>query len=85
LAASGVDVTFMTRPRMYNELSKTGLKLTDYLGNDLCISTNKLKLSQDPGIVSDADIIFVCVKSAATELVDQTLKEYLYICYCLGK
>ena len=77
LAATGADISFMTRPRMYSELSKTGLKLTDYLGNDLSISANKLKLSQDPSIVSDADIIFVCVKSAATEQVAQTLKEYL--------
>lgn len=75
LAASGVDVTFMTRPRMYDELSKSGLKLTDYLGNNLSIPTNELKLSQDPSIALDADIIFVCVKSAATEQVAKALQK----------
>ena len=73
LAAVGVDVSFITRPRVYEELRTSGLKLTDYTGKTIKIATNDLHLSVDPKIVTDADIIFVCVKSAATEQVAKEL------------
>lgn len=74
LAASGADVTFVTRPDTYRELSKSGLKLTDYLGNNLSIPAHELKLSLDPNEILDVDIVFVCVKSTATEQVAETLQ-----------
>lgn len=77
LAASGSDVTFITRPRIYEELSQFGLELTDYTGHNLKIAADQLQLTTDPTQVVNADIIFICVKSAATEQVAHELKQYL--------
>ena len=77
LAASGCDVTFITRSRTYGELSQFGLVLTDYLGKRIKLAPNQLKLTTDLKQVADADIIFICVKSAATEQVAHELKAYL--------
>ena len=77
LAAAGGDVTFITRPRIYAELSQYGLVLTDYLGKNIKLAPDQLKLTTDPTQVVDADVIFICVKSAATEQVAHELKEYL--------
>jgi len=77
LVAAGSDVTFISRPRIYQELSQFGLELTDYLGNNIKLAPHQLKLTTDPTQVVDADVIFICVKSAATEQVASELKEYL--------
>lgn len=77
LAASGSDVTFITRPRIYEELSQFGLELTDYLGKNIKLASNDLKLTTDPKQVADADVIFICVKLAATEQVAYEFKQYL--------
>ena len=77
LVAAGSDVTFITRPRIHAELSQWGLVLTDYLGKKIKLAPHQLKLTTDPTQVVDADIIFICVKSAATEQVAHELKEYL--------
>lgn len=77
LAATGADVTFITRPRIYSELSEFGLKLTDYSGKKITVPINQLNMSVDPIVVRDADIIFVCVKSSATEQVALELLENL--------
>jgi 2-dehydropantoate 2-reductase len=77
LAAAGADVTFITRPRTYTELSHVGLRLTDYLAHDIRVVPQLLKLSLEPTAVKDADIIFVCVKSSATEQVALELLENL--------
>ena len=77
LAAAGSDVTFITRPRIHAELSQFGLVLTDYLGKNIKLAPHQLKLTTDPAQVVDADVVFICVKSAATEQVAHELKEYL--------
>ena len=77
LAASGNDVTFITRPRIYQELSRYGLELTDYLGGNIKLAPNELKQTTDIKQIIDADVILVCVKSAATEQVAHELKQYL--------
>lgn len=77
LVAAGNDVTFITRPRIHAELSQFGLVLTDYLGKKIKLAPHQLKLTTDPAQVVDADVIFICVKSAATEQVAHELKEYL--------
>jgi hypothetical protein len=71
LVAAGNDVTFITRPRIHAELSQFGLVLTDYLGKKIKLAPHQLKLTTDPAQVVDADVIFICVKSAATEQVAQ--------------
>ena len=77
LVAAGNDVTFITRPRIHAELSQFGLVLTDYLGKKIKLAPHQLNLTTDPAQVVDADVIFICVKSAATEQVAHEIKEYL--------
>ena len=77
LAASGVDVTFIARSHRYQQLSQFGLELTDYAGHNLKIAADQLNLTTDPAQVVHADLIFICVKSAATEQVAHELKQYL--------
>lgn len=77
LVAAGNDVTFITRPCIHAELSQFGLVLTDYLGKKIKLAPHQLKLTTDPAQVVDADVVFICVKSAATEQVAHELKEYL--------
>ncbi len=74
LAAAGSDVTFITRPRIHAELSQFGLVLTDYLGKNIKLAPHQLKLTIDPAQVVDADVVFICVKSAATEQVAHELQ-----------
>lgn len=77
LAATGCDVTFLCRPNMYETLNQHGLKLSDYKGAQFNISAQQLKLTTNPEDLSDLDLIFICVKSAATEQVAHELKGLL--------
>ncbi len=45
LVATGSDVTFITRPRIHAELSQSGLVLTDYLGKNIKLAPDQLKLT----------------------------------------
>ena len=65
LAHHGHAVRFLARARVVAEVSKRGgLKLTDYSGMDLTVPT--LEFSDDPSMLSGADVILVTVKSSAT-------------------
>jgi 2-dehydropantoate 2-reductase len=64
LAATGAPVTFVGRPRMATELATHGLRLTDYLGADLRVAD--VPFSTTPAGATDADLVLVTVKSAAT-------------------
>jgi len=77
LAAIGYDVQFIVRPRIRQQLQQYGLTLSDYLGYQQTITANQLQLSDDPQVAAQADIIFVCVKSAATAHVAHDLKTVL--------
>lgn len=77
LAAIGCDVQFIVRPRIRQQLQQYGLTVSDYLGYQQTIAVSQLQLSDDPQVAAQADIIFVCVKSAATEHVAHELKTVL--------
>lgn len=77
LAATGCDVTFLCRPNMYEILKQHGLKLSDYKGAQFNIAANQLKLTTNSEDLSRLDIIFICVKSAATEQVAHELNRIL--------
>ena len=66
LALGGADVRFLGRERIAAMILKHGLHLTDHEGLDGRIAPADLKVSTDPAILSEADIIFVTVKSGAT-------------------
>ncbi|MCH7313006.1 2-dehydropantoate 2-reductase [Acinetobacter sp. ANC 3882] len=77
LAATGHDVDFIVRPKIQQQLQQYGLTVSDYKGMRQTVPANKLQLSQDLDIAANADFIFVCVKSAATEQVAYELKDTL--------
>lgn len=65
LADHGHAVRFLARARVVAGVSKIGaLKLTDYAGVDLTVPTPDF--SDDPSVLSSADVILVTVKSSAT-------------------
>lgn len=77
LAFTGYDVDFIVRPKIQQQLEQYGLTVSDYLGEKNSVPASKLQLGTDPNIAAQADIIFVCVKSAATEQVAAELKDIL--------
>ncbi|MCH7383076.1 2-dehydropantoate 2-reductase [Acinetobacter dispersus] len=77
LAVVGYDVDFIVRPKIQQQLEQYGLTVSDYLGEKNSVPASTLQLGTDPNIAAQADIIFVCVKSAATEQVAHELKDIL--------
>lgn len=54
-----------------------GIRLIDYKGIDQHLSVSLLKLTTSPQDLFSLDVIFICVKSAATEAVAHELKSIL--------
>ena len=66
IAHGGGDVRFLARERIASMILAHGLALTDYTGLDAHIPASALKVSTDPAVLAQADIIIVTVKSGAT-------------------
>ncbi|MEM9331719.1 MAG: 2-dehydropantoate 2-reductase [Pseudomonadota bacterium] len=75
LKASGHNVLFLGRRRIVEITKQYGLKLTDYTGMSLSVSPEDIKISDDPQILSDADIVLVTVKSSATKDIARLIYE----------
>ena len=66
IAAAGRPVALLARPRVIQEISDNGLRLTSFEGFDRTIASSQLTLSDDPSIFGDAGVVLVTVKSADT-------------------
>ena len=66
LAEAGCNVTLLARPRVIDDITQHGLRLTDFGGLDRVVAAQSLTMSDDAAILRDADIILVTVKSADT-------------------
>ncbi|AXQ29798.1 2-dehydropantoate 2-reductase [Solimonas sp. K1W22B-7] len=77
LAAHGNDVVFIARPRIVEELSASGLHLTDWEGADLRVAAGQLQLATSAQAAADAGLVLVTVKSAATDEVGAELAAVL--------
>lgn len=64
--AAGHRVSFLGRARILNEVRASGLCLSDYSGGEVRLGAGTLELHEDPEVLAQADLILVCVKSAAT-------------------
>ncbi|MCX6130166.1 MAG: 2-dehydropantoate 2-reductase, partial [Proteobacteria bacterium] len=73
LAASGVDVRFVGRPSMREDVMKHGLRLSDFHGRSDELPPAKLNFSTDGKALADCDLILVTVKSTATEEAARSL------------
>ncbi|MEV6067183.1 2-dehydropantoate 2-reductase [Nocardia sp. NPDC052001] len=67
LAGAGADVTFIGRPRLLDEISASGLRLTDLDGLDQRVEASAFRTATDPAAAADADLVLITVKSADTE------------------
>lgn len=64
-------VSLLARPRVIDDINRNGLKVTSFEGIEHRLSSAEIKLSGDPAIFGDADIILVTVKSDDTaEIAD---------------
>ena len=66
LAHAGRRVALLARPRVIQEISRNGLRITSFEGLDRTLTANELALSDDPSIFNDAGVILVTVKSTDT-------------------
>jgi 2-dehydropantoate 2-reductase len=66
LAAGGRRVALLARPRVIAEIEGHGLRLTSFDGFDQRLAAGQLTLSENPGVLSDAAVVLVTVKSADT-------------------
>lgn len=75
LVSQNIDVIFISRPRLKETLSKTGLTLTHFEKPAIHISPTDLKVETAPRALKDCDIIFLCTKSQDTAQAAQQIKE----------
>ena len=66
LAATGVPVTFIGRPRVLDALRGRGLTLTDLDGGTRTVAANHLGLKDAPSSADAPSLVLLCVKSGAT-------------------
>ena len=66
LAAAGVPVTFVGRPRVLDALREHGLTLTDLDGGTRTVAANQLGLKDAPSSADAPALVLLCVKSGAT-------------------
>lgn len=77
LASVDANVTFLCREKSFQTLSQNGLTISDSTHQKVCIPASQLNLTLDIADLIDCNIIFICVKSAATEQVANLLKQHL--------
>ncbi len=73
LQAAGVEVSFIGRQRIADQVALHGLHLTDWQGADVQLPPEAIQFATDDAAISFADVIIVTVKSAATDEVGQAL------------
>ena len=66
LAHAGRRVALLARPRVIEEISRNGLRVTSFEGFDRTLASSALSLSDDPAIFRNAAVILVTVKSTDT-------------------
>lgn len=73
LATAGADVRLIGRARTGASLHQHGLHLTDYRGASLRVPPSQLQFSDSATTASDANLVLITVKSAATTLAANEL------------
>ena len=73
---AGCAISFLGRPRMAAEVAEHGIALSDQLGWRATIAPERIAFSVDPGILAEAGIIALCVKSTGTEAAAAEIARY---------
>ncbi|QIS04574.1 2-dehydropantoate 2-reductase [Nocardia brasiliensis] len=66
LGVAGADVTFVGRPRVLDEITASGIRLTDLDGGDDLLPSDRFRVATEPDDIGSAELVLVAVKSAAT-------------------
>jgi 2-dehydropantoate 2-reductase len=75
-AAAGRPVALLGRRRLIVEIEAEGLRLTSFEGFERHVAASQLALSEDPGILSDAAVVLVTVKSTDTLAVAELIARH---------
>ncbi|MDM4765861.1 2-dehydropantoate 2-reductase [Pelomonas sp. SE-A7] len=67
LAAQGLGVVFVGRPRITAALREQGLRLSDLNGRDLRVPARELQIHESIPAGIEPSLVLLCVKSGATE------------------
>lgn len=73
LAARGVDVVLVGRPRLRDTIATCGLSIEDLDGRGRSIPKGEVRYGESPEALADREVVLVCVKSAATTEAGKTL------------
>jgi 2-dehydropantoate 2-reductase len=74
--AAGLPVSFIGRAEIAEDVAKSGLTVSDYSGWQRHFAPEEVDYSTDPTALASADIIALCVKSAATAGAAQEILKY---------
>lgn len=73
---SGLDVTLIGREWLKEDTQNNPIRLTDYSGWETRLDSNNVSISTDPSVLSQADLILLCVKCTATQNAAKQITEY---------
>lgn len=73
----GIDVVFVGRERVGNELSEHGLKLVNLGASPITAEKERYEFSSNVSSLADCHVVLCCVKSAQTEEVARAMAEVL--------
>jgi 2-dehydropantoate 2-reductase len=76
LAAAGRPVALLARPRVIQEIEGNGLRLTSFEGSERRIAPDRLTLSENPSIFTEAGVVLVTVKSADTAGIADVIAQH---------
>jgi 2-dehydropantoate 2-reductase len=74
--ATGIDVSFIGRPRLANDVDEHGLTLSDYSGWEAKLAPGQVDYRTASDALAGADIIALCVKSGATAEAAKEIAHY---------
>lgn len=76
LRAGGHQVSLLARPRMIDDINRSGLKVTSFEGIEHRLTSAEIRLSGDSAVLADAGIILVTVKSGDTAEMADLIARY---------
>lgn len=76
LLAAGGDVLLIGRTKMAECIVRHGVHLTDLRGGSVRLDGSKVPYTEDPGALSEGDLILVTVKSSDTTTVANAIYTY---------
>ena len=76
LAAGGREVIFIGRDRLAQTVRENGLTLSDFEHSETAVAPGSIRFETDPAMLSEADVVLVCVKSMASEEAAAAIAEH---------